>query len=310
MASMRSAVAVAGVGLLGAALAFGPTLLEVAGVPSGATAQQLWGLATATQTTSAPAATATAAPKTPALAAPKAAAPKAAAPKGATPKGAAPKAAAPKAKKPAVPNPWPTMAIPAGVPAPAQHATHDGGKPIAYLTFDDGPDAQWTPQILSALAAHRARATFFVIGEEVARNPGLVRQIRGAGHTIGNHSYTHPWLTKLAAPQVTAELARTDALLGGTTCLRPPGGFVDAAVGKIMAARGSVVELWDTDTRDWARPGAKAIAATAVSQLRPGVVVLMHDGGGDRSQTVQALGKVLSDLDSRGYVVRPLPSCR
>lgn len=334
MASLRSTLTAAAIGTLGVALAFGPTVVETVWWAKHAEASA-WTSAGETSAAwqAATAATATPAPRggSPALAPTSEAAgadpadratPAAGAP---TPAATTPPAntaanspantatpAAPPAKlRTAPPNPaWPTMTIPPGVPRGPALATHVNGRPIVYLTFDDGPDPTWTPQILQLLAANKATATFFMIGQEAQRNPTIVQAVRRAGHAVGNHSFTHPWLTDLAPSQIRDELARTDAALGGTTCMRPPGGMVDAKVGAVLKDRKSVVQLWDTDTRDWSAPGAPAILKAVDAQLRPGVVILMHDGGGDRSQSVAATKTLLPRLRAAGYVMLPLPECR
>ena len=222
-----------------------------------------------------------------------------------------------KPRRPATPGRLARPATSAITPHPIPHPsprpnppTHENGRPIAYLTFDDGPDPQWTPTVLTLLWAYRATATFFVIGENAAAHPELVARERGSGHAIGNHTYTHPWLTRLSSTAVNSELASTDALLGRTRCMRPPGGFVDARVTALATRAGKSVEMWDVDTSDWRRPAAVRIAARTTRGLHPGVVVLMHDGGGDRSRTVAALPEILAAITAQGYVTRALPSCR
>ncbi len=181
---------------------------------------------------------------------------------------------------------------------------------VVYLTFDDGPDRRYTPAILSILAKHKARATFFMIGSQAKANPALVRQVRAQGHTIGNHTYSHPWLTKVSAARVAAELRSTDAVLGRTTCMRPPGGFVNGTVRTVAAAANKRVVMWGIDTSDWSRPGAARIAGSVMRGSQAGSIVLMHDGGGPRAQTVSALPNVLSQLSRKGYRFEPLPMCR
>ncbi len=148
------------------------------------------------------------------------------------------------------------------------------------------------------------------MGQEVTRFPALARSVRAQGHLIGNHTYTHPWLTGKQAAVVSRELADTDAALGlSTRCVRPPGGFVDAKVTLVASRLGKSVAMWDDDTKDWARPGTPAVVASILRDAGPGKIVLLHDGGGERSQSVAALGQVLPVLAARGYVFRGLPSC-
>lgn len=221
---------------------------------------------------------------------------------------------APPAEEPSTPpatrRPPTTPAVPPSS-AGGRPPTHDArGRPILYLTFDDGPDPTWTPAVLRLLATHRAQATFFQVGQEVTRFPALARSVRAQGHLIGNHTYTHPWLTGKQAAVVASELADTDAALGlSTRCVRPPGGFVDAKVTLVASRLGKSVAMWDDDTKDWARPGTPAVVASILRDAGPGKIVLLHDGGGERSQSVAALGQVLPVLAARGYVFRGLPDC-
>lgn len=215
--------------------------------------------------------------------------------------------ATPTATPSATPSPTPTRTKRAAANEPPPRT--EGDKKIVYLTFDDGPDPAWTPQVLALLAADHATATFFMIGKEAAHFPHQVAAVRGAGHTVANHTWDHPWLTSLSPAAVASQITRTEAVLGTTACMRPPGGFVNASVSAVARRLGQHVQLWDDDTRDWARPGTPAIVAAVKKQLRPGAVVLLHDGGGDRSQTVAALRTLLPYFAAQGYVVRPLPAC-
>lgn len=181
---------------------------------------------------------------------------------------------------------------------------------VAYLTFDDGPNRTYTPQVLGLLRKHHAKATFFMIGSSAKANPALVRQVRAEGHAIGNHTFSHPWLHRLSRAGVAGQLRSTDAVLGHTTCMRPPGGFVNSGVTSVSRGLGKSVVLWSVDTSDWSRPGAARINASLVRGARPGAILLMHDGGGPRAQTVAALGRALTSLSARGYRFETLPMCR
>ena len=182
------------------------------------------------------------------------------------------------------------------------------------LTFDDGPDPRWTPQILDVLRRHNARATFFVVGARVNQHPELVRRILAEGHEIGSHGFTHTDLAVLPAWRRSLELTLTrNAVAGATglqpTLLRPPFSSQPSALtsGDLAALRdaarsGHIAVLADRDTRDWQRPGVDAIVAAAIPEKSgDGAVVLMHDGGGDRSQTVAALDRLIPELAARGY---------
>ncbi|WP_343036659.1 polysaccharide deacetylase family protein [Flexivirga aerilata] len=176
------------------------------------------------------------------------------------------------------------------------------------LTFDDGPDPRWTPQILEILSENNATATFFNIGQSAAHYPDLVRQIRAQGSQVANHTWDHPSLPSLGTAAITRELDRTDAAQGRTPCVRPPYGATSARVRSLIEARGQRQELWDIDTRDWARPGVASIEAQLLSAT-PGSTVLMHTGGGDRSQTVAALRDALPKLRAKGIALQGIPGC-
>ncbi len=181
------------------------------------------------------------------------------------------------------------------------------------LTFDDGPDPQWTPAILDVLARHHAHATFFVIGSRVDEYPDLTRRIVAGGHQLGVHTFTH---TELAAvPRWRRQLEVTlaqNAIASATgrtaILLRPPyASEPDAITGPDydaltdVARSGYLVVLADHDTEDWRRPGVAAIVAAATPPAGHGAVVMMHDGGGDRAQTVAALDILLTQEGRRGY---------
>ncbi len=180
---------------------------------------------------------------------------------------------------------------------------------MIHLTFDDGPDPNWTPQILALLTSHGARATFFEIGRQAAAHPDLVEAVRAGGNVVGNHSWSHPNLAQLSAGQVGQQLTDTGTALGGATCMRPPYGAVGGSVRGTAAALGLTVTLWDIDTRDWERPGADIIAQRVISQARNGAVVLLHDGGADRSQTLAATATILTTLGAAGWSFEPVPGC-
>jgi len=178
------------------------------------------------------------------------------------------------------------------------------------LTFDDGPTA-WTGKILDVLAAHRVKATFFVIGARVADRPDLVRRMRQEGHEVGVHTYTHVNMANVAPWRLRMELDQTElaiaAASGSTTELLrlPYSSQVDAlrpADWQAVRRSGNLRTVFtDLDTRDWSKPGVAKITAAGLPEGGRGAVVMMHDGGGDRSQTLAALGGLVDDLNARGY---------
>jgi peptidoglycan/xylan/chitin deacetylase (PgdA/CDA1 family) len=175
------------------------------------------------------------------------------------------------------------------------------------LTIDDGPDPQWTPQILALLAQYQIPATFCMIGRSAATHPKLVAAVVAGGHHIANHTFTHPTLTRLTRAQIRAEMGRaTDAVTAASGGHRPrlfraPGGAWSAEALAECAAQGMRPLDWSVDPRDWSRPGTKHIVDTILTKTRPGSIILEHDGGGNRQQTVEALTLALPRLIDAGY---------
>jgi len=173
------------------------------------------------------------------------------------------------------------------------------------LTFDDGP-SQYTPALLRVLVAMHAPATFFVIGRLARAYPRLVAAEVRAGAEVGDHTETHPPLAVLSPQAQTAQISQAAAAIERAgapppVLLRPPyGSFDEATLGVLRGARMLMV-LWSADTRDYARPGVGRIVYTAVSGGQPGAIILMHDGGGDRSETVAALPRIIARLRQRGF---------
>jgi peptidoglycan/xylan/chitin deacetylase (PgdA/CDA1 family) len=176
------------------------------------------------------------------------------------------------------------------------------------LTFDDGPSPQYTPRILAALTRLRVRATFFVIGYLAEANPDLVRQELRLGMTVGNHSYNHPQVPPFA--QLPPQLLGDEIELGEQVLsrlgarprlFRPPGGSTSSRLVRAAAALGQRVVLWSVDPADW-RPGssAKEITKRVLSAVRPGSIVILHDGGGDRTATLTALPAIVRGIRHRG----------
>jgi peptidoglycan/xylan/chitin deacetylase (PgdA/CDA1 family) len=175
------------------------------------------------------------------------------------------------------------------------------------LTFDDGPNPTWTPQILDILDRYGVKATFFVTGQQVAAHPDLARAIVQRGHSIGNHTWSHPRLTAMSHQGIVDELASTSNVIRSTTgyivsCARMPYMAGNAEVFNTTAGLGMRPAYWSVDTNDWRRPGVQAITSRALS-VPPDGVVLMHDSGGDRSQTVAALPGIIEGLHARGLTM-------
>jgi peptidoglycan/xylan/chitin deacetylase (PgdA/CDA1 family) len=173
------------------------------------------------------------------------------------------------------------------------------------LTIDDGPHPQWTPAVLDLLGEQGITATFFLVGSRVREQPGLARRIVSDGHAIGNHSMDHPMpfaaldRRSLAAEIGTAQLCIEDAAGVSPRLFRAPGGSWSPSVLRAAAHLGLTAVDWTLNTGDWKRPGAVQLTRT-LSGTRPRDVVLCHDGGGDRAQTVHALATALPRLRRRG----------
>ena len=186
-----------------------------------------------------------------------------------------------------------------------------GGDTRFSLTFDDGPDPRHTPAISELLAERGHRATFFVLGRAVRAHPAVIRQLAADGHEIACHGDDHRLLAFAPRSAIVAQLLAweeaVEAALGfpGARLVRTPHGVRSPWLVSVARGRGYMVCGWDGSVFDTAEPGAATIASRVVSLLRPGAVVLLHDGdgsgrGGSRSQTVAALGRVLDAADQRG----------
>lgn len=186
------------------------------------------------------------------------------------------------------------------------------------LTFDDGPDPDWTPAILDILKAHQVKATFFVVGSEAERYPELIRRIIAEGHEIGNHTFTHPNLAEAPAPLIKLELNATqrliESLTGRSTALfRPPYNadsrptdLTELLPIGIAQSLDYMTILENVDPRDWQKPEKGALLDRVKAELPRGNIILLHDGGGDRSATVAALPAILDHLKERGDRVAPI----
>jgi peptidoglycan-N-acetylglucosamine deacetylase len=187
--------------------------------------------------------------------------------------------------------------------APGGAAT--AGQKVIALTFDDGP-GPFTPQVLSVLMQFHVPATFFEIGENIVDYPQYTRELAEAGYPVEDHTWTHPDLTTIPVSQFPYQIDQTQneiqALTGVTpTCVRPPYDSWNQTVLDQIAQRGLTTMSYSVDPRDWALPGVQAIVNSVVGAAFPGAVVDMHDGGGDRSETVAALPQIITDLESEGY---------
>lgn len=180
------------------------------------------------------------------------------------------------------------------------------GDPVVALTFDDGPRPPGTPAVLDALRASSVRATFFVVGENVAEHPDLVRMIVADGHTVGLHGWTHTRFTELDDAALASELDRAGELLGELTgasprLVRPPYGTLDERVDWLLRARDLVPVMWSVDPEDWRRPDPETITGDVLADVAPGRIVLLHDGLRDGNATVAAVPAIIDGLECAGY---------
>lgn len=182
------------------------------------------------------------------------------------------------------------------------------GAPLVALTFDDGPWPGTTQQVLDVLDAEQVPATFFMLGVQAKRYPKLARAVASSGNQVGNHTYGHSYL-----PAASGAAAWTDIQLGAKEIwkatghppvwFRPPYGQVDTKAVSVAEQLDQRVVNWTVDSLDWRKPGTGAIVRNVLDHVRPGGIVLLHDGGGDRAQTVAALPPIIHELKKRGYVL-------
>ena len=185
------------------------------------------------------------------------------------------------------------------------------GKEIA-LTFDDGPDPEWTPEILDILKREHVPATFFVVGEQLSYfSAGVTREV-ALGMSVGDHTQSHRDLETLKPADQQAQIIQQTSAIGSygapfPRLFRPPYGNWNEATLSILKKQKMLTVLWTIDSEDWQRPGVEAIVSNVVSKAAPGAIVLLHDAGGDRSQTVAALPAIIQRLRAQGYRLVTVP---
>ncbi|MBO1334513.1 polysaccharide deacetylase family protein [Streptomyces sp. VRA16 Mangrove soil] len=204
----------------------------------------------------------------------------------------------PKASAPATPKPVDTTIA---------HASDAGARGV-NITIDDGPDPEWTPQVLAVLKEFGVKATFCMVGTQAQAHPDLVQQVVAAGHRLCDHSVSHnTGMDKAPESYQSKEILDAERMItkasGGVRPMyyRAPGGAFTPYSRKLAADRGMRPLGWNVDTKDFERPGTDAIVATVERELPNGPTLLFHDAGGDRSQTVAALRRILPELKEQGY---------
>lgn len=180
-------------------------------------------------------------------------------------------------------------------------------KKVVALTFDDGPDATYTPMILEMLHKNGVPATFFVLGSQVDKYPRVMQWIQKAGHEVGNHGYHHYDLNKLTEQEIYDEIKRAEkSILQSTGILaqyyRPPGGVMTPDVMNAVQSCGYDIIHWSVDPRDWSLARTASVIAKSVKRnVTAGDIILFHDGGLNQRQTLAALQVLITDLRSKGY---------
>jgi peptidoglycan/xylan/chitin deacetylase (PgdA/CDA1 family) len=189
------------------------------------------------------------------------------------------------------------------------HRAATSADKLVALTFDDGPWPGQTEKILDVLKRQNVRATFFMLGRSARNSPDLARRVLAEGHTVGSHSLGHKQLTKLKTPAaIRKEISSGVSAIAGVTGVRPvwfrpPYGAVNGAFKKQIRVLKLRTAMWDIDTLDWTKPGVHTLYRNAVRSTQPGDIVLMHDGGANRTQTIEALPLIIEDLRAKGYTL-------
>lgn len=177
----------------------------------------------------------------------------------------------------------------------------DPTQPTVALTFDDGPNPHYTPQVLDILYENQVPATFFLVGEKLSGNELLIEEMAASGHEIGNHTFSHPDLTTLHASQIRQEIRQMEEELRKILpdhkikYVRPPYGRYNESVEQAV---GLPLMLWTIDSGDWDDPDAECIYTTVVSNIQDGDIIVFHD---DNPETVKALESIILELRSRGF---------
>ncbi|MCY1137071.1 polysaccharide deacetylase family protein [Actinoplanes sp. Pm04-4] len=199
----------------------------------------------------------------------------------------------------------PTTEAPATVTVAAATVQASAARKTVALTFDDGP-SKYTPQILDILRRNKVKATFCMLGNNAGSYKKTAKRIVREGHRVCNHSRNHADFTTLSTSAARSQVVWTQRKIKKVTGRTPhvfrfPYGSSNSRTRAVVRDEGLRIVGWTVDTRDWSRPGTSTIVSRAVGKTRPGGVILMHDGGGNRSQSVAALDKIFKRLKAKGY---------
>jgi peptidoglycan-N-acetylglucosamine deacetylase len=180
-------------------------------------------------------------------------------------------------------------------------------KKVIAITFDDGPNPYYTPQILEIFQKVNGKATFYMIGQQMIEQPGIVEAVVEQLHEIGNHTYSHPKLTELNQDNASKELNQTDEIIkemtgGSPVTFRPPYLDFDERVASLTEKLDyKVIGALNLDAQDWEQPGVDHILETTRKHIKNGSILIFHDGFGDRSQTIEAVRILVNELHTQGY---------
>jgi peptidoglycan-N-acetylglucosamine deacetylase len=179
-------------------------------------------------------------------------------------------------------------------------------EPVVALTYDDGPNPEYTNKLINLLDELEVKATFFTIGKEIKAHPQVIKQLVKSGHEVGNHSYSHQKMTWKTPKFIAEEINKTDELLRelgveNEILFRAPFGFKRLTLPYILKQKKRKNILWSLDPKDYQESNPEIIAQRIIQNIKPGTIILLHDGGGDRTATINATEIVINKLQARGY---------
>ncbi|HAM21461.1 MAG TPA: hypothetical protein DCQ04_04160 [Actinobacteria bacterium] len=198
---------------------------------------------------------------------------------------------------------------PTPVPSVKPSWSPTSGDKTVYLTFDDGP-GPYTQKVLDVLKENDVKATFFIIGKMIRTREADLQRVYDEGHATGDHTWDHADLSRMNATEIDRQLNKSAVAIGPKMgpCMRPPYGALDGEARKLAVSYGMTPVMWTRDTNDWNKASESQIYNVLMG-TKPGDVILMHDGGGDRSNTVAALRDALPKLKDKGYSFASVPVC-